>query len=394
MRSNHQNIVDRDALIDDLANMIRIPSINPFGKKICDAPPEKAMAEYLEERMQELGLEIERQIVSDGRENIWGRLKGSGNGPTIMLAGHMDTVEVDGYEMPFEPMIEDGKIFGRGSCDMKAGLAAYLETIRIIKASGKTLPGDIIIAGVVDEEYAMIGSKHFGLNGPKIDYAIVAEPSNLAICPTHKGQVCLTIKTKGVSVHSSVPQLGVNAIFHMTLILNELGELADELQSHKPDPMCGKPSLSVGIIKGGNNVSAVPDWCEIAVDRRTIPGESYESVLAEYTSILEKIAKSTPNFEYEISEPELNVDPFHTPQDSPIVLAVKKACEDIIGNKSNIAAFTGSTDAPNFKCPAVICGAGALAQCHSLNEYVEIDEIVRAVEIYVNTIHLMQNNIT
>jgi len=394
MTSPQQSAVDRDALVADLANMVRIPSVNNFGKEFTHGPPEMAMADYLEKRMQELGLEVSRADVSDGRQNIWGRLKGSGNGPTIMLAGHMDTVAVDGYDLPFEPKVEDGKIFGRGSCDMKAGLAAYFEAIRILKASGETLSGDVIVAGVIDEEHAMTGSHDFGLNGPKVDFAIVAEPSSLAICPAHKGQVCLSIKTKGVSVHSSVPERGVNAIFHMSLVLNELRALADELQTRSPDPMCGTASLSVGVINGGPNVSSVPDWCEIEVDRRTIPGETYETVIAEYHAILDKIAKATPDFEYEISEPELNVDPFHTPQNSPIVSMIKQACESVMGDAPKITSFTGSTDAPNFRCPAVICGAGALAQCHSLNEYVEIDEIVSAVEIYVKTIQLMQNDNT
>ncbi|MFT4702244.1 MAG: acetylornithine deacetylase/succinyl-diaminopimelate desuccinylase-like protein, partial [Yoonia sp.] len=155
--------VHRENLIDDLAQMIRIPSVNCFGASGVSLPPEAAMADFFERRLLELGLDVESHVVADGRRNVWGRLKGDGKGPTILLAGHLDTVDVDGYDAPFEPKIEDGKIFGRGSCDMKAGLAAYLETIRILKLTKVPLAGDIIIAGVVDEEHAMIGSRHFGL---------------------------------------------------------------------------------------------------------------------------------------------------------------------------------------------------------------------------------------
>ena len=383
-------IVHRENLIDDLAQMIRIPSVNCFGASGVSLPPEAAMADFFERRLLELGLDVESHVVADGRRNVWGRLKGDGKGPTILLAGHLDTVDVDGYDAPFEPKIEDGKIFGRGSCDMKAGLAAYLETIRILKLTKVPLAGDIIIAGVVDEEHAMIGSRHFGLNGPHVDFAIVAEPSNLAICATHKGQICLKIKTRGVSVHSSVPERGINAIWHMSLVLNGLQALAVDLQSRTPDAMCGKPSLSVGVIHGGTNVSSVPDWCEIDVDRRTIPGENFETVMAEYQQVLDAISEIHPNFDCEICEPDLNVDPFHTPQASPIVMAMRRGCRSVLGTEPTITAFTGSTDAPNFRCPAVICGAGSLEQCHSLNEYVEIDEIVSAVQIYVQAIQMMQ----
>jgi len=236
----------------------------------------------------------------------------------------------------------------------------------------------------------MTGSYDFGLHGPDVDFAIVAEPSNLAICPAHKGQICRSIRTKGVSVHSSVPEQGVNAIFHMSQVLSGLHDLADQLSKSEPDPMCGTPSLSVGVISGGTNVSSVPDWCEIEIDRRTIPGETFQSVTAELQSLLEKVAEATSGFSYELSPPELDVDPFHTDLSSPIVKTITQACTEVTNTSAKIAAFSGSTDAPNFRCPAVICGAGSLAQCHSLNEYVEIDELVAAVQIYVRTIELMQ----
>ncbi|MCV0425641.1 MAG: M20 family metallopeptidase [Roseibium sp.] len=384
--------VDREGLLADLASMIRIPSVNCFGNEDPSAPSEGAMADYLETRLRDLAMHVESREVSNGRRNVWGRLKGTGNGPTVLLAGHLDTVGVEGYDAPFDPKIEHGRIYGRGSCDMKAGLAAFLEVVRLVRESGQQLAGDLIVAGVVDEEHAMVGSRDFGLSGPKVDFAIVAEPTNLAISPTHKGQICRSIRTKGVSVHSSVPDQGVNAILHMSLVLDELRQLATSLANRKPDPMCGNPTLSVGVIKGGTNVSSVPDWCEIEVDRRTIPGENLDSVSVEYQNILDRIASDQPDFQYELCVPGLNVDPFHTPLDSPIVTAITEACEDVTGETARVTAFTGSTDAPNFRCPAVICGAGSLEQCHSLNEYVEIDEIVAAVRIYYTTLQLIQTS--
>ncbi|MEM9579878.1 MAG: M20 family metallopeptidase [Pseudomonadota bacterium] len=377
---------DRDAIIRDLSQMVRLPSVNGFGTWDANAPPEAAMADYLKHRFADLGLETGEMDVARGRRNVWGVLKETGQGPTVLLAGHMDTVGVDGYDAPFEPVIRDGKLHGRGACDMKAGFAAYLEAVRLLQGDGTALAGDVIIAGVVDEEHAMIGSRHFGDHGPHVDCAIVAEPSNLAISLAHKGQICVTIKTHGVAAHSSMPARGVNAISHMARVIAGLNDLHEDLQTRAPDPHCGLPSLNVGTIRGGANVSSVPDYCEIEVDRRTVPGETLADVLDEYRAVLDGIAAAHPDFHYELCPPDLNIDPFHTESRAPIARSIRTAIAEVTGKAPQEKAFPGSTDAPNFGCPAVICGAGALEQCHSLNEYVEIDEITAAAEIYARTI--------
>lgn len=386
--------VSEQNLIDDLSAMVRIPSVNTFGNSDPKRPAEEEMAQFFEARMKEIGLDVSSAHVADGRRNVWGRLRGTGNGPTIMLAGHLDTVGVPGYENPFEPTIKDGRIHGRGSCDMKAGLAAYLEVARILVASDAPLNGDVIIAGVVDEEDAMIGSKDFGENGPHVDCAIVAEPSKLAISTAHRGQICLFIRTHGKSTHSSVPENGINAIYHMSAVVDALLAYANTLSTRDPDPLCGKPTFSIGAIKGGEGASSVPDFCEIEVDRRTVPGETYDSVSAELKDVLEQVAATTPDFNYEISPPSLNCPPLKTDMSSPLVLAISSAVKKISGQDAKYMTFPGSTDAPNFGCPTVICGAGDLAQCHSVNEYVPISEIKSAVDIYLETIKLMQNQPT
>ena len=386
--------VSEQNLIDDLSAMVRIPSVNTFGNSDPKRPAEEEMAQFFEARMKEIGLDVSSAHVADGRRNVWGRLRGTGNGPTIMLAGHLDTVGVPGYENPFEPTIKDGRIHGRGSCDMKAGLAAYLEVARILVASDAPLNGDVIIAGVVDEEDAMIGSKDFGENGPHVDCAIVAEPSKLAISTAHRGQICLFIRTHGKSTHSSVPENGINAIYHMSAVVDALLAYANTLSTRDPDPLCGKPTFSIGAIKGGEGASSVPDFCEIEVDRRTVPGETYDSVSAELKDVLEQVAATTPDFNYEISPPSLNCPPLKTDMSSPLVLAISSAVKKISGQDAKYMTFPGSTDAPNFGCPTVICGAGDLAQCHSVNESVPSSEIKSAVDIYLETIKLMQNQPT
>jgi acetylornithine deacetylase len=385
--------VNETALVTDLSQMIRIPSVNRFGGDDPDSPAEAAMANYFEERLEALGLEVDSQTVADGRRNVWGRLKGAGTGPTVLLAGHMDTVGVAGYDAPFEPTIKDGRIYGRGSCDMKAGLAAYLEVARILIASGEKLSGDLIIAGVIDEEHAMLGSTHFGRNGPKVDCAIVAEPTQLALCPAHKGQILMTLRTTGVSAHSSMPDKGVNAIYHMGAVLGALQNYAQTLSTRTPDPFCGTPSFSVGVIRGGDNACSVPDFCEIDIDRRTIPGETFDGVMAELNAVMKAAKLACPELNYSFETPFLNLPPLDTAQDAAVMQALQSACTQVRGHPSMVHVFPGSTDAPNFNCPTVICGAGDLAQCHSLNEYIEIEQIKDAVRIYLHTIKTLMTKI-
>ena len=380
--------IDRDQLVADLSAMIRCASVNTFGAPD-DFGAEAAMADLFENQLRDLGLEIGTHEVAPGRRNVWGTLRGSAGGPTILLAGHMDTVGVDGYEDPFEPKIIDGYIYGRGSCDMKAGLAAYLEVVRYLQRSEISLSGDLIVAGVIDEEHAMDGSKFFGSHGPKVDCAIVAEPSLLSISASHKGQLLTTIRTKGLAAHSSTPSKGRNAIYHMAAVLDALQGYADDLSRRIPDPDCGLPSFSVGVIRGGDNACSVPDLCEIDIDRRTIPGETSADVLRELNAVLTSAKAVAPALEFEIGTPFLDLPPLDTSRDSIVVRAIMSACMAITG-RADIAAFPGSTDAPNFGCPTVICGPGNLAQCHSLNEYVSIAQIENAVRIYVQAILEMQ----
>lgn len=382
--------VDRDQVVADLSALIRCASVNTFGAPRARGA-EAAMADLFERQLRDLGLEIGTHEVLQGRRNVWGTLKGKGRGPTILLAGHLDTVGVDGYVDPFEPTVKDGHIYGRGSCDMKAGLAAYLEVARHLKRSGITLDGDLIIAGVIDEEHAMAGSTYFGRAGPHVDCAIVAEPTLLNLSAAHKGQFLTTIRTRGLAAHSSLPHNGRNAVYHMGAVLAALQDYAKDVAQRTPDPICGAPSFSVGVIRGGDNACSVPDFCEIDIDRRTIPGETSVAVLQELHDALAKAKETEPDLDYQIATPFLDLPPLDTNVCSSVMHAMTNACLAVTG-RADVSAFPGSTDAPNFGCPTVICGPGDLAQCHSLNEYVSIAQIEDAVRIYVHAILAMQTN--
>ena len=308
--------VDEAAIVHDLSELVSTPSVNPFDDPVSASCRELEAANLYEAMMQRAGMETFRRDVATGRPNIFGRIRGSGEGPCVMLAGHLDTVGISEYIDPFSPVIKDGKLYGRGSCDMKAGLAAFIEVARIISQNKISLKGDLLIAGIVDEEHLMIGSRDISEHGPIPEFAIVGEPTELDVHHVHKGQFCMHIKTHGQACHSSIPEQGINAIQHMAKILQAFENYNEELKSRPADPICGHASFNPGVIRGGEIASSVPDYCELEVDRRVIAGETIEQVIEEYHARIRPLQNATPNFKYEIGDPTLVSYPLNTPANS------------------------------------------------------------------------------
>jgi acetylornithine deacetylase len=375
--------LDPDRLVANLRDMIAIPSVNPFDEEPRAGFREQEMAAFYGDHMSDLGLEVGSCEVAPGRPNVWGILKGRGDAPSLMLCGHLDTVGIEDYPDAFAARVEDGRVYGRGSCDMKAGLAAYLEVARLIRRADISLAGDLVVAGLADEEHQMIGSRHLGKHGPWADYGIIGEPSDLTICPAHKGQVGLHIRTFGKAVHSGRPELGVNAIEAMSHVIEALRGYGDELKTRGAHQLCGHGRVSPNVISGGTIVSTVPDFCQMEVDRRTLPGETKEDVLREYRALLDGLAASSSAFRYEISGPTMDIPPLDISIDSPVVQSVVRAYEGILGDEGTVGAFFGGTDAPNLGFPTLVFGPGSVAQAHSRNEFVEIDDLIAATRIYL-----------
>ena len=382
--------LDQDATVELLRELVAIPSVNPFDDPAEEHCRELEIADYYQAKMDDLGLLTSRRDVIQGRPNIFGRIKGSGDGPCIMLAGHLDTVGVVGYQDPFDPVIKAGRVYGRGSCDMKAGLAAFIEVARILLQNDIELAGDLLIAGIADEEHHMIGSREIRQNGPIPDFAIVGEPTELEVCHAHKGQLCMHIRTYGKACHSSVPELGINAITNMSKAIEAFEDYNDELKARPAHPVCGHGRFSPGVIRGGDIASSVPDFCELEVDRRTIVGESLDDVVSEYRQRLDPLAAQIPGFSYDIGPATINNDALDTPEDSLIVEHTTDAFRQTVGRAPSLAPFSGGTDAPNLLCPAVICGPGSIQQAHTLDEFVEIDQLTQAVKIYLRSILALQ----
>jgi len=378
--------VDEEWILQRLQEMIRIPSENPF-----DDPPEagfreKEMGDYLLEEMSSLGLRVETQEVKPSRFNVFGYLSGTEGAYALMLAGHMDTARTTGYPDAYEMKFQEGKVYGRGSCDMKAALAAYLSVAKVLKEGHLRLKGNLILCGNVDEEYQMLGSKAIGLKGPKANQGIIGEPTSLGICPSNKGRVSTKIITRGRAAHSSVPEKGVNAIVKMTKVLQAFEVYNEELLSRPSHPLCGHGRFTPGVIRGGIQVNMVPDYCELEVDRRTLPGETKEKIYEEFHQRIRKMEEGDPDFIYEITDPTWLIAPNDISPEEPVVQALRAAHVAIRDRDPGVQAFVAGSDAPYMGFPTVICGPGSIAQAHTTCEFVELQEVVRAAKIYLRVV--------
>ena len=369
-----------------LKEMIAIPSENPMAGDARPGHREQEVGEYYLEQMHQLGLSVDSREAAPGRPNVFGTRTARKDRPSLMLCGHLDTVPTEGYDEPYVPHERDGRIYGRGSCDMKAALACYLEVARLLQTTDVTLSGSLILCGVADEEWQMIGSREIGRNGPFADQCIIGEPSDLAVCPAHKGQYGLFIRTFGKAVHSSIPEQGENAIERMARVVNALSGYNEELATRDPHPLCGHGTYSPGVIRGGDLASAVPDYCELEIDRRILPSDVTEDVRKDIAQRLEPLKQQDPGFRYELSDPSWDIPANDLSAEAPVVQSLLNASTELSGQSETAQSFPGATDAPHLKTPAVVCGPGSLAQAHSLNEFVEIDQCVRATKMYLRAV--------
>jgi acetylornithine deacetylase len=269
------------------------------------------------------GLEVTTEEVAPGRPNVIGRVVGRGGGRTLLLNGHMDTVGFGHMEHPLEPRIERGRLYGRGAYDMKAGLAAIM--LAGAAAAQADLEGDLVVAAVVDEEYASIGTEAL-LRSVSADAAIVAEPTELDVAVAHRGFVGFEIETTGVAAHGSRPDLGKDAIVGMGPVLAELKALDERLRSMPPRPLVGTGSVHASLIEGGQEFSSYPARCLLTGERRTVPGETADDVERELRDL---VARSGADAEVRlgVSRDPLEVDP----EEEIVRLVKERSGGEIVG---------------------------------------------------------------
>jgi acetylornithine deacetylase len=357
-----------------LRQLVAVNSINPT--LVAGAPGEAEIANLIAAEMRAIGLDVHMQPIGSGRPNVIGVLDGRTRGRTLMFCGHTDTVGVTGMHHPFVPIEREGRLYGRGAQDMKGGLAAMISAARALAAAGGLANGRLIVAAVADEEHSSLGAEAL-VSDWSADAAIVTEPTDLAVAIAHKGFTWIDVDVLGRAAHGSRPADGQDAILRMGRVLAHLEALDRDLQSRLPHRLLGPGSLHASRIEGGRELSSYPDDCRLQLERRTLPGETDATVLAEVQSILDGLALEDPTFRgsarilfsrpaYEISAEE------ELPRTLLSVLRGQGTADHLEG----ASFWTDAAILGRAGIPSVLFGPGG-AGLHSPEEYVVIEDVLR-----------------
>jgi succinyl-diaminopimelate desuccinylase len=372
-----------------LRDMIAIPSVNPMRANSGESV-EKGMANFIENVLTGARIDCERQTVVEGRDNVIAIVhatNGDVNG--LMLNSHMDTVPVDNMSIkPFDPVIADGCVFGRGSCDAKASLAAMMSAV-IEYANQPDRPRPVVFAAMADEEFGFTGSWKLIEKSWPVSACVVGEPTLLRRVIAHKGIVRWRIEVRGLSAHGATPELGRNAVYDGARVALALEEYAQHLREKQSHPRLGHSTLNVGRVTGGHAVNIVPDKCVFELEQRLLPGEDGAQAVKNCEQFLrDKIDKSV---QFTFEAPYL-IDPaLETAAEAEIVEALARAQQDELGSERELAGANYGTDGSKLAragIQTVICGPGDIAQAHTANEFVEIKQLELATRMYS---HLLAN---
>lgn len=365
-----------------LRDLVSLPSVNPMGRAL-QGPElyEYRMTAYLELFFRGLGVSHQRQPVAPQRENIVARCDVAGATRTLLWEVHQDTVPTDNMTIePFGANIENGRLYGRGACDIKGGMAAMLCAFADLVRKRPHGQFNVVLACTVDEEHTFTGVQKLVADGVTADGAIVAEPTRLNIVEAHKGVVRWLLTTPGQACHSSSPERGVNAIYRMGKVLTLLERYAEHLRSTRIDPVLGPATISAGIIEGGTSVNTVPDVCRIQIDRRLIPGEDPLAAPGELAAYLKQSGLDVP---FECGVPWLYTPALSSEGSAEMVSQLGEAIDAVVG-RHQVMVVPYGTDASTIAgalIPAVVFGPGDIAQAHTRDEWVSLEQVQQASEI-------------
>jgi succinyl-diaminopimelate desuccinylase len=397
-----------DEIVALTRELIRFPTVNPPGDAY------QPCAEHLGERLRRRGFHVE-YVRAEGapgdsddrpRINVIARYEGSGPGPCVHFNSHIDVVEPgEGWTVPpFEGLVKDGKVYGRGACDMKGGLAASVIAVEALIDSGVDLPGALEISGTADEESGGYGGVAYlaergWFSKPRVDHVIIPEPLNVdRVCIGHRGVWWSEITTEGRIAHGSMPFLGDNAVRHMGAVLDELESKIFPALSRQATAMpvvpegARTPTLNINSIHGGQGDATgglpsplVPDSCRIVLDRRLLIEEDLDEVKAQMRAMLDGLVQTRPNFRYRIRD-LFEVRPSMTEPDRPVVRLTCEAVEQVLGKPATICCSPGTYDQKHIDRigklrDCIAYGPGILDLAHQPDEYVGIDDMVNSAKV-------------
>ena len=375
--------IDAPYLTQTLSDLVSINSIN--ASLVPDGPGEAQIGAYLAKAMQALDLQVSVDEVAPGRVNVVGRRGGRSGGRSLMWNAHMDTVGPNGMQQPFVPTIRDGRLYGRGSQDMKGSLAAMLAAVKALNQAQIELDGDLLLTGVADEEYASLGTDHL-VQHYTADAAIVTEPTELGLAVAHRGFAGFEVETIGRAAHGSRYQEGIDAILLMGRFLAGLDALEQDLLRREPHLLVGPPSIHTSIIRGGTEMSTYPASCYLMIERRTVPGETPEQAGQELQAILERCAQADPRFQARLKT-LIHRPPFEVGPGAEIVRAVSDVLLDHSGQMPvprGVSFWTDAAVLAQAGIPSVLIGPTGQG-LHSAEEWVDLQSCVELAEILAQT---------
>ena len=357
--------------------LVAVDSRNP--ELVPGGPGEGAVARLLAGVLRDWGLEVALDEVAPGRPNVIART-GRRGAPALMFNGHLDVVATEGMShAPWDATVRDGRIYGRGSADMKAGIAAMCAAAALAASETRA---ELIVAAVIDEENESLGTRALVEHGVRADAAIVTEPTGLAIMPAHRGFVWIEIAVRGRAAHGSRYDLGVDAIRHAALIIVELDELELSLLPTRTHPLLGRASLHASTIAGGVGWSTYPEECMVRVERRTVPGETTAGVLREVEQAIARVAARRPGLDA-TARVVFAQGPSDVAPDAPVVRALARAAqrEGVPLAVEGMSAWTDAAILNDAGIPAICFGPGDIRLAHAAEEFVPVAEIEKATAV-------------
>lgn len=389
--------INREELLKLTQDLIRIPSHTVYENR------EKEVAAYIADILEREGIEYCFQSADGDRCNVLATIRGNGTGKSLMLNGHMDTVPVAGMDDPFNPVIVDGNMYGRGSSDMKSGLAAMLYAVLTVHRMKVPLNGDLVLAGVIDEEAAKsTGSRVIAEKGPITDYAIIGEPSSLYPIIAHKGIDYFQIDFHGKAAHSSRPENGANAIYAAADFISAVKAVLIPEFDNLSHPYLGKPTINVGLMCGSAEINkpfllqqsetfagVVPDEASVFIDVRWIPGQSIPQIQSQLQALADSILPKNPGISAEVNYIPLPRPAMEISPEEALPQAILESISQVSPETAEFKGLSGFMDSGILYGVAgilsMVFGPGDLNVAHGINEKVEVEQIIKAAQIYTKT---------
>ena len=384
-KSDVLKLINEEEVVEVLRELIRKPSQNPPGN-------EKAMAEYIYTTMKDWGFDPQYVYKPEPeRPSVAVVYKGTEGKPRLVLNGHIDVVPEGDPERwsvpPFEGVVKEGKVYGRGACDMKGGVAAAIMAAKAVKESGVKLRGDLVLQFAMGEETGEAGTKSMLEAGYGGDWGIVLEPSDLRVMTAQKGLAWYHFNLKGRPTHASRPHQGINAIDKAVKLISAIQRYHEEI-GRRTHPLCGTAVCSVTMIRAGTKENVIPESCWLALDRRMIPGETAGQVDDEIEGITRRLGEEDPDFNCDLKR-VMVYESAEIPVDHEIAEVVRRNTKEITGVYPPPSGTVASTDQRNFindaGIPAITWGPG-WGKSHELDEFVEISQVMDCVRILALTI--------